>query len=68
MMTDKNWYGQSIQDTAKAVYVEIESGLSSAEAQKRLEEHGYNELEGKKRMPARDFFRGHPVEEGALLG
>ncbi len=26
------------------------------------------QLEGKKRMPARDFFRGHPVEEGALLG
>lgn len=48
-MADKNWYELSIADTAKAVNVEIQSGLTAETAQKRLEENGYNELAGKKR-------------------
>ncbi len=48
-MADRNWYELSGEDTAKKLEVDISRGLSAAEAKKRLEENGYNELKGKKR-------------------
>ena len=40
---DTKWYQQSIADTLKSLGSSI-SGLSTEEAKKRLDQHGYNEL------------------------
>ena len=42
-MTD--WYLQETDDVLRQLETSFESGLSSAEAQRRLEEHGPNELQ-----------------------
>ena len=42
-MTD--WYQRETDDILRQLETSFESGLSSAEAQRRLEEHGLNELQ-----------------------
>lgn len=46
--SNKKWHSMKIEDVLKELNT-TEEGLSDKEADKRLKEHGYNELRGKKR-------------------
>jgi Ca2+-transporting ATPase len=46
---DTKWYQQSITDTLKSLGSSI-SGLSTEEAKKRLDQYGYNELQGEEKV------------------
>ncbi len=46
--SNKKWHSMKIEDVLKELNT-TEEGLSDKEAEKRLKEHGYNELRGKKR-------------------
>ena len=48
MMKSQRWYSKTAQDSAKALESDVTGGLSAAEAQKRLEQFGSNQLEEKK--------------------
>jgi Ca2+-transporting ATPase len=39
------FHKQSVEETCKSLTVDLKKGLTSAEAEKRLKEHGSNELE-----------------------
>ncbi len=42
------YYNNSVEEVVHVLHTSLESGLSSEEAKKRLEQHGYNEFEKKK--------------------
>lgn len=44
-----NWYSKSINEVKEELSVDINNGLSSSEADKRVETHGYNELKEKEK-------------------
>lgn len=44
----KTFFSESIEKTGSDLEVDLKNGLSQAEAKKRLEEHGHNQLEGGK--------------------
>ena len=43
-----NWFNKDVEEVSKTLKTDLEKGLSSNEAQKRIEEKGYNELQEKK--------------------
>lgn len=43
------WYKASIESTASQLSVDLNKGLASEEAEKRLEQHGRNELQEKEK-------------------
>lgn len=46
-----NWYAQSAAAVAQQLNVDPAKGLSSAEAQQRLQQHGPNKLAAKAKVP-----------------
>ena len=46
---DKNWYALSAEDVARELSVDPAKGLSTAEAQQRLQKYGPNQLAAKKK-------------------
>jgi Ca2+-transporting ATPase len=52
----KPFYNQSIEETLSHFKVSKENGLSSEEAKKRIEVHGYNQLESKKKKTFLQMF------------
>ena len=48
---EKYFYQLSVQEAEKKLNSDVKSGLSSAEAEKRLEKYGHNRLEEGKRRP-----------------
>ncbi|RLC67831.1 MAG: hypothetical protein DRI52_10420, partial [Chloroflexi bacterium] len=40
----EKWHSKSIEETVRLLGTDLERGLSSVEAQARLEKYGYNEL------------------------
>lgn len=57
-MTDKkmNWYTMSPEEVARQLEVDPATGLSTAEAQQRLQKYGPNKLAGKKKEPGWQAF------------
>lgn len=53
-----NWYGKSLKEIEKELNTSFDRGLSSSEAERRLEEYGENQLshEGKKKGIIARFF------------
>ncbi len=52
----ENWYKLSVEQTATKLGVDPQKGLTSAEAQTRLQKHGPNELSSKKKESALHAF------------
>ena len=43
-----NWFNKDVEEVSKILKTDLEKGISSEEAKKRIEEKGYNELQEKK--------------------
>ncbi|MCK9615415.1 MAG: calcium-transporting P-type ATPase, PMR1-type [Candidatus Omnitrophica bacterium] len=56
MSNEKNFYNLSIQGIAEALNANIDKGLSSDEASKRLSDFGLNQLEEKKKISPFEIF------------
>jgi len=50
-MFEKNWHALGIEATLEELQANLDSGLSKKEAEKRLQEFGYNKLKEKERTP-----------------
>lgn len=51
-MTEQAWHQRSVGDVVAALRSDVEKGLTQAEAARRLDEYGKNELEAEKPVPA----------------
>lgn len=62
----KNWHSMPIEEVLQKLNT-TEEGLSDKEAQKRLKEHGYNELRGKKRRTSIELIWGEITDPMILI-